>query len=87
MNLASRMESNGEVGKINISGAIKQNVDMYFETGSRGRIDVKNKGEVEMYFVTGIKVEYALDDKRRFPNDRLKQILEMPINATIDKKT
>ena len=54
VNIASRMESNSEVGKVNISqdtfDIIKDDSQFAFE--SRGEIDVKGKGEMEMYFVT-----------------------------------
>ncbi len=51
INTASRMESSGESGKINISGPtyqlIKNNIDCEY----RGKIYAKGKGEMEMYFV------------------------------------
>ncbi|NOQ73959.1 MAG: tetratricopeptide repeat protein [Crocinitomix sp.] len=54
VNTASRMESSGEVGKVNISQAtyemLKNNPDFTFE--SRGKIEAKGKGELEMYFVS-----------------------------------
>ncbi len=53
VNTASRMESSGEVGKINISqdtyAIIKD--DPQFSFTARGKIKAKGKGEVEMYFV------------------------------------
>lgn len=51
VNLASRMESSGEVGEINISEATYQLVKQKFECQSRGKIQAKGKGEVEMFFV------------------------------------
>lgn len=58
VNVASRVESAGEAGRVNISADTYQYVkDEYFFT-YRGRIPVKNKGEIEMYFVEG-KVKYA----------------------------
>lgn len=51
VNLASRMESSGEVGKVNISGATYELVKDKFHCAYRGKIEAKNKGEVEMYFV------------------------------------
>jgi adenylate cyclase len=54
VNAASRMESSGEVGKVNISGATYQLVKDQFQCEYRGKIEAKNKGEVEMYFVEGI---------------------------------
>ena len=51
VNLASRLESSGEAGKINISEATFQIVKDKFICIPRGRITTKSKGEVEMYFV------------------------------------
>jgi len=54
VNTASRMESNGEVGKVNVSQStyelIKNEFGLEFE--SRGKIEAKGKGEVEMWFVS-----------------------------------
>ncbi len=58
VNLASRMESSGEVGRINISGSTYQLVKDHFFFTYRGRINAKNKGEVDMYFVDG-RVKYS----------------------------
>jgi len=58
VNLASRLESSGEEGRINISKNTHDCIrDKFFFT-YRGRIDAKNKGEVDMYFVDG-RVRYA----------------------------
>ena len=58
VNLASRMESSGEVGRVNISGETYNHViDKFFFT-HRGKIPAKNKGEVDMYFVDG-RVKYS----------------------------
>jgi len=51
VNTASRMESSGEAGKINISGATHQLVKDKFTCEFRGKIPAKNKGEIEMYFI------------------------------------
>ena len=58
VNLASRMESTGEAGRVNISGdTYKYIKDQFFFT-HRGKIQAKNKGEVDMYYVDG-RVKYA----------------------------
>ncbi|MBK6341007.1 MAG: hypothetical protein IPF41_00035 [Flavobacteriales bacterium] len=53
VNTASRMESSGEVGQVNISEATYELVKN--ETGltftPRGKVQAKGKGEMEMYFV------------------------------------
>jgi class 3 adenylate cyclase len=53
VNLANRMETNGESGKINISKSTYELVKDQFKCQSRGAISVKNKGDMEMYFVEG----------------------------------
>ena len=54
VNTAARIESNGKVGKVNISQAtyelLKDDTDFTFE--SRGKIEAKGKGEIEMWFVS-----------------------------------
>lgn len=51
VNTASRMESSGEVGRVNISGATYELVKSKFACTHRGKIKAKNKGEIDMYFV------------------------------------
>jgi len=51
VNVASRMESSGEAGKINISGCTYELVKEKFNCIYRGKIKAKNKGEIDMYFV------------------------------------
>ncbi|MBL0340864.1 MAG: adenylate/guanylate cyclase domain-containing protein [Bacteroidetes bacterium] len=51
VNIASRMESSGEAGKVNISGSTYELVKGKFNCTHRGKIQAKNKGEVDMYFV------------------------------------
>lgn len=55
VNTASRMESSGEVGRINISGATWQLVKSRFHCTHRGMIEAKNKGKIDMYFVKSLK--------------------------------
>ncbi len=53
VNIASRMESSSLPGKINISGSTYQLVKDYFNCQYRGKLNVKGKGDVDMYFVLG----------------------------------
>lgn len=53
VNTASRMESSGEVGQINISGTTYELVKDKFNCIHRGKITAKGKGEIDMYFVEG----------------------------------
>lgn len=54
VNIASRMESSGEAGKVNISGSTFEMVRDQFRCTHRGKISAKNKGEVDMYFAERI---------------------------------
>lgn len=53
VNTASRMESHGVIGQVNISGSTMGKVkdDPRFRFASRGTMQVKGKGEVEMFIV------------------------------------
>ncbi len=70
VNMASRCESSGEPGKINISESTYNLVSEYFQCENRGKVSAKNKGEVSMYFVTGLHAEYSVDEDGVTPNDR-----------------
>lgn len=50
VNTASRMESSGESGKINISQSTHELVKNDFLCVYRGKINAKHKGEIDMYF-------------------------------------
>ncbi len=51
VNTASRMESSGEPGKVNISGDTYTLVKDHFNCVYRGKVKAKNKGDIDMYFV------------------------------------
>ena len=51
VNIASRMESNGMPGKVNISAATYEQVRDKFACSYRGKIDAKNIGQIDIYFV------------------------------------
>ncbi len=53
VNTASRMESSGGIGKVNISGITYELVKDKFTCVHRGKIEAKNKGFIDMYFVEG----------------------------------
>lgn len=57
VNIASRMESNGEPGKVNISAATYNLIKNNYNCSYRGQIFAKNIGEIDMYFVEQEVVE------------------------------
>ncbi len=54
VNIANRMESSGEIGKINISHTTYEMVKDAFHCEHRGKIAAKGKGELDMYFVESL---------------------------------
>jgi class 3 adenylate cyclase len=66
VNLASRMESSGMAGKLNISEATYELVKDHFECTPRGKIEAKNAGEIEMFFVERKKSEKFLEKNLEF---------------------
>ena len=68
VNIASRMESHGEVGRVNISEETYRHVKEFFNCENRGLMDVKNKGEMEMFYVNGILEELSENGDGITPN-------------------
>jgi guanylate cyclase len=54
VNTASRMESHGVPGRVQISGATYSQVRGTFECEPRGKIEVKGKGLIEAWLVVGV---------------------------------
>lgn len=75
VNTAARMESAGEIGKVNISGETYKHIQEYFDCEYRGKIEAKNKGEIDMYFVHGLKPEFAIPGSKNKPNNDFLGIL------------
>jgi adenylate cyclase len=67
VNTASRMESSGEIGKVNISGVTYNLIKDHFKCIHRGKVEAKNKGLIDMYFVEPAeaveRVEVMTSDK------------------------
>jgi class 3 adenylate cyclase len=70
VNTASRMESSGVNGKINISKATHELIKEFFDCEYRGKVAAKNKGMIDMYFVNRIKSELSVNGENRVPNDK-----------------
>jgi adenylate cyclase len=85
VNTASRMESSGEPGKVNISGITYGMVKEYFICEYRGKLPVKYKGNIDMYFVNGLRPELAIDLKG-IPNKRFFTKLQLLRLGDLEEK-
>lgn len=69
VNIASRMESSGEIGKINISGNTYELVRDYFLCNYHGKMPVKFQGDADMYYIEGFRPHLTLKGKGFQPNE------------------
>jgi ligand-binding sensor domain-containing protein/class 3 adenylate cyclase/predicted metal-dependent HD superfamily phosphohydrolase len=84
VNVAQRVETACEIGKVNVSGTTYEIVKEFFDTTYRGKIIAKNKGLVDMYYVHQIKPELSIAGLGLLPNeafvDRQEHLLYSKIN-------
>lgn len=69
VNTAARMESGGAPGRVNVSRATFDVIEPLFDTEARGFRAAKGKGDIEMFFVHGIRPELSKGGDRRTPNE------------------
>lgn len=61
VNIASRMDSTGVKGRIQVSEASKKLLDEFFTFERRGTIPVKGKGHITTYLLTGKRTDAILE--------------------------
>lgn len=76
VNTASRMESSGAPGAINISRELFDQIHFLFKCEYRGKVYAKNKGEIAMFFLHTIKRRYSVDGAGRVPNSEFHRIYD-----------
>ncbi|PJZ86398.1 adenylate/guanylate cyclase domain-containing protein [Leptospira harrisiae] len=76
VNTASRLESSGVVGEVNISSQVYEEVKLYFDCEPRGFVSIKNKADIEMYLVKGFLPEFADIISSKVPNDLFKRLYD-----------
>jgi len=90
VNIASRMESSGVAGKINVTGATFHLIKDFFECEYRGKMPIKYKGEIDMYFVRRILPELSEDNEGKKTNDlfriRLQNIRFIDLEEIIQER-
>ena len=69
------MESSGKPGTVNVSGHTYERIKEYFVCTYRGKVQAKGKGELDMYFVDGIKPDLALNGSITRPNEKFEKVL------------
>jgi adenylate cyclase len=53
VNTASRMESHGSAGKIQVTEDAKRALGDIFQFESRGSVEIRGKGTMELYYLSG----------------------------------
>ncbi|MDA3866411.1 MAG: HD domain-containing protein [Salinivirgaceae bacterium] len=69
VNIASRMESSGQIGRINISGNTYELIRDYFLCNYQGKMPVKFQGDTDMYFIEGFRPTLSKQNMGFHPND------------------
>ncbi len=75
VNVAARMESAGAPGAVNVSESTHQRIKDYFDCEARGSLEIKNKSDMPMFFVSALNPEFAADASGWRPNDQLKSAI------------
>ncbi len=75
VNVAARMQERGEVGKVNVSEDTYKFIQDYFECEYRGKIEAKNVGKIDMYYVNRLKKDFSADDLGLIPNEDFKVLV------------
>lgn len=77
VNIASRMESSGTVGEINVSEKIYEFAKYFFELEPRGKLKAKNKPDMEMYYLKRIRKDLSKDREGRLPDDNFVKLYNL----------
>lgn len=70
VNIASRIESASEPGKIIISEMTRELISEYFRCSYVGKIPVKYVGDINLYQVKGFTPKYSIDKNGLLPNKK-----------------
>ena len=79
VNTAARIETSSDPGRVNISGTTYKYIKDYFVCEYRGKLPVKNKGAIDMYYVNRIKEELSEDKAGLMPNKKFFELLNFKV--------
>ena len=79
VNTAARMETSADEGKINVSGTTYEYIRDYFDCEYRGKLPVKNKGAIDMYYINRIKAGLCKDEEGQTPNRKFFELLNFKV--------
>lgn len=79
VNIASRAEAASKRGYITVTSSIEDSVTKYFNSQSRGEIEIhKRGGSIEMFYLENIKEQYSQDVEGTSANGLLRSICDLP---------
>lgn len=79
VNIASRAEAASKRGYITVTTSIEEQVKKYFNSHSRGELEIhKRGGSIEMFYLDNIKPQYSLDREGTSANGLLRSICDLP---------
>ncbi len=84
VNVAAAMEKSGEEGNVNISETTYEAIAEFFVTEYRGKIKAKHKGEIDMYYVHGIKPELSENEDGITPNEAFWHYVNLKLYSNIN---
>lgn len=70
VNMASRIQASGEVGKITISEMTHELIEEYFRCEYIGKMPVKYMGDISLYVVKGFSPDFSIDKEGLIPNKK-----------------
>ncbi len=84
VNIANRMETASEPGKVTISGATYEFVQYYFDCDFKEKTLSKYKEEYDVYAVNRIKKELSADEEGIVPNDKFRSLVNLHLYSQIN---
>lgn len=73
VNIASRMEDCGQAQRVNVSQEFMLRTEEFFRFTYRGKILVKGKGELDMYFLDGLRPELTVRGRGKVPSSKFRR--------------